>query len=220
MIFILLYSKTVYWSSSEVALLGPEIIKRFHMLNSPEHEICPANKFLKLLTIANSFLITYLSMKNSLLINMKMPTIIGIFIFINRENFMLNPVLHKRNFITSGPNKRLWYTEFYSTLSNDSHAQERLLPDCVDTQNSLAYASWRYLFSWGCWNIYLTARYLCRLCYDTVYSPSSLILKGFYRLHLCCCILCCRYFPKISHEDKTHPFPFSFCMKNNVQIVT
>ena len=33
---------------------------------------------------------TQLSMKFSLLINMKMPTIFGIFIFISREIFMLN----------------------------------------------------------------------------------------------------------------------------------
>ena len=32
---------------------------------------------------------TQLSMKFSLLINMKMPTIVGIFIFMSRENFML-----------------------------------------------------------------------------------------------------------------------------------
>ena len=36
-------------------------------------------------------------MKISLLINMKMPTIIGIFIFINRENFM-----HKKKIISRG----------------------------------------------------------------------------------------------------------------------
>ena len=35
---------------------------------------------------------TQLSMKFSLLINMKMPTIVGIFIFISREIFMLNYV--------------------------------------------------------------------------------------------------------------------------------
>ena len=33
-----------------------------------------------------------LSMKFSLLINMKMPSIVGIFIFINREIFMLSNV--------------------------------------------------------------------------------------------------------------------------------
>ena len=35
---------------------------------------------------------TQLSMKFSLLINMKMPTIVGIFIFISREIFMLSYV--------------------------------------------------------------------------------------------------------------------------------
>ena len=35
---------------------------------------------------------TELSMKFSLLINMKMPTIVGIFIFISRENLMLSYV--------------------------------------------------------------------------------------------------------------------------------
>ena len=42
-------------------------------------------------------------MKFSLLINMKMPTIVGIFIFISRENFMLSWVEHENNFITFGP---------------------------------------------------------------------------------------------------------------------
>ena len=38
----------------------------------------------------------------SLLINMKMPTITSIFIFINRENSMLSGGA-KKSFITSGP---------------------------------------------------------------------------------------------------------------------
>ena len=42
-------------------------------------------------------------MKISLLINMKMPTIVGIFIFISRENFTLSWVEHEKSFITSGP---------------------------------------------------------------------------------------------------------------------
>ena len=42
-------------------------------------------------------------MKFSLLINMKMPTIVGIFIFISRENFMLSCAEHEKRFITSGP---------------------------------------------------------------------------------------------------------------------
>ena len=37
-------------------------------------------------------------MKISLLINMKMPTIVGIFIFISRENFLLSLVEHEKKF--------------------------------------------------------------------------------------------------------------------------
>ena len=46
---------------------------------------------------------TGLSMEIYLLINMKMPTIVGIFIFISRENFMLSWVEHEKSFITSEP---------------------------------------------------------------------------------------------------------------------
>ena len=42
-------------------------------------------------------------MKISLLIDMKMPTIVGIFISFSRENFMLSRVEHENSFITSGP---------------------------------------------------------------------------------------------------------------------
>ena len=44
-----------------------------------------------------------LSMKFFLLINVKMPTIVGILIFISRKNFMLNWVEYEKSFITSGP---------------------------------------------------------------------------------------------------------------------
>ena len=39
----------------------------------------------------------------SLLINIKMPTVVGIFLFISREIFMLSRVAHEKSFITSGP---------------------------------------------------------------------------------------------------------------------
>ena len=39
---------------------------------------------------------TQLSMKFFLLINIKMPTIVGILIFISRKNFMLNSALQKK----------------------------------------------------------------------------------------------------------------------------
>ena len=41
-------------------------------------------------------------MKFSLQVNMKMPTIVGIFIFISRENFMLGRDEYEKSFITSG----------------------------------------------------------------------------------------------------------------------
>ena len=50
-------------------------------------------------------------MKISLLINMKMPTIVGIFVFISRENFMLSLVEHEKSFITLGPGQTvsIWF---------------------------------------------------------------------------------------------------------------
>ena len=42
-------------------------------------------------------------MKISLLINMKMKIIVGIFMFISRESFMLSQVEHEKRLITSGP---------------------------------------------------------------------------------------------------------------------
>ena len=60
-------------------LLRP-VYKTFFMLNTAEHEICPANKS----QITN---------------NCKL---VGIFIFISRENFMLNWVEHEKISITSG----------------------------------------------------------------------------------------------------------------------
>ena len=59
------------------------------MLNSAEHEICPAYKS-QIINNCIFFRAKLLSIKISLLINMKMPTIVGIFIFINTENFMLS----------------------------------------------------------------------------------------------------------------------------------
>ena len=37
------------------------------------------------------------------LINVKMPTIVGILTFMSRKNFMLSSVEHEKSFITSGP---------------------------------------------------------------------------------------------------------------------
>ena len=55
------------------------------MLSCAEHKLFHAQK-LKLLTTENSFLLNIAEHENSLLMNMKMPTIFGIFIFISQEN--------------------------------------------------------------------------------------------------------------------------------------
>ena len=43
-----------------------------------------------------------------ILINVKMPTIVGILTFMTRINFVLNKVEHKKSFITSVPGVALW----------------------------------------------------------------------------------------------------------------
>ena len=37
------------------------------------------------------------------LINVKVPTVVGIFTFMSRKNFILSRVEHEQSFITSGP---------------------------------------------------------------------------------------------------------------------
>ena len=78
--------------------------KHFFVLNSAEHEICPANKS----QITNSckfFLVKHykLSRRISLLKSMKISTIVGIFIFISRENFIPSWVEYEKSFIISKP---------------------------------------------------------------------------------------------------------------------
>ena len=41
------------------------------------------------------------------LINVKMPTIVGILTFMSRKNFMLSQVGHEKSLITSGPDQSL-----------------------------------------------------------------------------------------------------------------
>ena len=75
-------------SCHERRFLSP---KTFFVLNSAEHEIYPANKS-KITNNCKFFLAKhrYVRLKISLLMNMEMPTIVGIFIFISKEIFMLS----------------------------------------------------------------------------------------------------------------------------------
>ena len=43
-----------------------------------------------------------------MLINIKMPTIVGILTFMSRINFVLGLVEHEKSFITSGPGHHIW----------------------------------------------------------------------------------------------------------------
>ena len=63
--------------------------KTFFMLNSAENEICSAYKKLNTKNV-NFFLQSRAEHEKFLLINIKMPTIVGILIFISKKNFMLN----------------------------------------------------------------------------------------------------------------------------------
>ena len=72
------------------------------MLNSVAHEILNAHKYknkkTQLLSDSDKPRMLFF-----LLINVKMPTIVGILTFVSRKNFMLNSVEHEKSFITSGP---------------------------------------------------------------------------------------------------------------------
>ena len=84
--------------------------KTFFVLNSAEHELCPVDKS----QITNNWKFCF--SKHSwawnfpcyLLINTKMPTLVDIFIFINRENFILSWVEHENSFKTSRPVLFVW----------------------------------------------------------------------------------------------------------------
>ena len=58
---------------------------------------------LRLLTIANSFLLNIAEHENFSCNKYENANYIGIFIFITRENFMPSRVKHEKSFITSGP---------------------------------------------------------------------------------------------------------------------
>ena len=77
------------------------------MLNSVEHEILNTRKYKN--TKKFSFFQTQISQKCYFPAqNVKMPTIVGILIFMSRKNFMLNSVEHEKSFITSGPDESCW----------------------------------------------------------------------------------------------------------------
>ena len=81
----------------------PRGYKTFSMLSSVKHEVLNAHKYKKYQEIRRLLGSDKLRMLSSPLINVKMPTIVGILTFMSRKNFMLSWVEHEKCFITSGP---------------------------------------------------------------------------------------------------------------------
>ena len=64
--------------------------KTFSMLSSAEHEILNAQKYKKFQEIQHFSGLNKPRMLFFLLINVKMPTVVGIFTFMSRKNLLLN----------------------------------------------------------------------------------------------------------------------------------
>ena len=76
------------------------------MLNSAEHEIRNSHKY----RISRNSVFSGSDMPRMLfflLINVKMPTNVGILVFTSRKNFMLILIEHGKSFITLGPGSTL-----------------------------------------------------------------------------------------------------------------
>ena len=84
-------------------LSRPQGYKTFFMLNSIEHEILNAHKYKNINKIRLFLGSDKPRMLFFPLINVKMPTIVGILTLMSKKNFMLSWVEHEKRFITSGP---------------------------------------------------------------------------------------------------------------------
>ena len=69
--------------------------------------------------------LNHLSQSFILLINVKMPTIVGILTFMSRINFMLSSVEHEKSLITSGPGLTAG-----SKFCENSLKDDRVSPSC------------------------------------------------------------------------------------------
>ena len=75
----------------------PQGYKTFFMLNSTEHEISTARNKLKYQPIKNFLALSLSDGVFIMLINVKMPTIVGILTFMIRMNFMLSRVEYEKS---------------------------------------------------------------------------------------------------------------------------
>ena len=108
------------------------------------------------------------------LINVKMPTIIGIFTFMSRKNFMLSRVEHENlgAFITSGPglgeNVLRWFT-FVLLL--------RLYAERVTTRHSIK----KFRYAVACWK---HLSYFDQMISVRISTYASAHMMGVFFLHL------------------------------------
>ena len=86
------------------------------MLNSTEQEISTAHKKLKYRKIKKCLTFSLSDVVLIMLINVKMPTIVGILTYISRINFVLSCVEYEKSFITWGPG----LNKFLQSLSADN----------------------------------------------------------------------------------------------------
>ena len=78
------------------------------------------------------------------LINVKMPTIVGIFTFMSRKIFMLNSVEHEKSFITSGPgwtNRKISLEMSSKLVKSSDTAQALILISSYIFQCNITYIS-------------------------------------------------------------------------------
>ena len=73
------------------------------MLNSNEHEISTAHKILKYRQMKKFLALSPSNVVFIMLLNVKMPTVVGILTFMSRINFLLSRVGHDNSFITFRP---------------------------------------------------------------------------------------------------------------------
>ena len=72
------------------SLIWPRGYKTFFVLNSTEHEISTAHKKLKYRQTKKCFALSLSGVVFIMLINVKMPTMVGILTFMSRINFVLS----------------------------------------------------------------------------------------------------------------------------------
>ena len=93
----------------EISNMGtrPRGYKTFFMLNSTKHEISTAHKKLKYQQTKKFIALSLSYVVFTMLINVKMPTIVGILTLMSRINFALSGVEHEKSLITLGPDRDL-----------------------------------------------------------------------------------------------------------------